>query len=249
MGALRLPFVGNIVPGMNSGSHIGCHMAGLLLAGSLSAQWEVGLQAGAGTGRINTDVFAVTSRGEYQVVDQLPSWTAGAWAAHPITGKLVFSTGLHWTSIGGHDEHWQRDNLSRSTDHRYHFLSVPMLVQVDLGKFRFGGGYRFGIPLGGHVTYTQHAWEFSWNQQDVVSTTNSPLLEWADMGFVAEATFRGPARLEFGLRYYRGLLDIRDHSDGFMAPLYPEQFVLTVGYRLLPKRASKEVAPPASPEP
>lgn len=249
MKSLRLACVGNVVPSMNSVSRIGCHLAGLLLAGSLCAQWELGLQGGAGTGQLVTDLRPAISRGEYQVVDQLPSWTAGAWAAHPITRKFIFSTGLHGSSIGGHDEHWILGHLARSTDHRYHFLSVPLLVQVELGKFRFGGGYRFGVPLGGHVTYTQHAWESSWNQQDVVSTTHSPLLEWADMGLVAEASFRGPARFEFGLRYYRGLLDIRDHSDGFVAPLYPEQLVLSLGYRLLPQRVGKEVAPPASLEP
>lgn len=225
---------------MNTRSYIMGLTASLLAVAPLQAQWEVGLQAGVGTGRINTDLFPATSRGEYQVVHQRPSWSAGARATHPISGRLLFSTGLHWTSIGGHDEHWQRSYLSRSTDHRYHFLSVPLLVQLELGKFRLGGGYRFGIPLGGRVTYTQHAWEFSWNQQDVVSSTNSPLLEWADMGFVAESSFRGPARLEFGLRYYRGLLDIRDHSDGFMAPVYPEQLVLTVGYQLVPGSVSKK---------
>lgn len=220
----------------------------LIALAPLQAQWEVGVQAGAGTGRINTDVFAATSRGEYQVMDQRPSWAAGIWAVHPISGKLVFTTGLHWSSVGGHDEHWQRGYLARSNDHRYHFLSVPMLVQVEFGKFRLGGGYRFGIPLGGRTTYTQHAWEFSLYEHDVVSSTNSPLLEWADMGFVAEASFRGPSQLEFGLRYYRGLLDIRDHSDGFMALLFPEQLVLTVGYRLLPGKGMKNAQAPVPSE-
>lgn len=212
----------------------------VLVSASLSAQWDLHFQAGAGTGRCVTDLGPLSSRGEYQVLEHRPSWTAGLRAGHTITGRLLFTTGLHWTSIGGYDELWVRDRLANSMEHRYHLLTLPLMVQLRLGRFRVGGGYRFGVPLGGKQTYTQYSSVFSPGSTDLVSTTNNPLLEWADMGLLAEASYHGPGRMEFGLRYYRGLVDIRDHSDGFMAPVYPEQVVLLVGYRLLPGKAERE---------
>ena len=127
----------------------------LTISGSFG-QWEVGVQSGAGTGRCVTDLGPVASRGEYQVLEHRPSWTAGLRAGHAITARLLFTTGLHWTSIGGYDELWVRDRLANSMEHRYHLLTLPLMVQLRLGRFRVGGGYRFGVPLGGKQTYTQY---------------------------------------------------------------------------------------------
>ncbi|MBX2971634.1 MAG: hypothetical protein KF797_00885 [Flavobacteriales bacterium] len=64
------------------------------------------------------------------------------------------------------------------------------------------------------------------------------------MGVVAEAGVRLCERFDVGVRAYRGLQDVKDHSDGFMSPLFNDQLVLTVGYVLHQGRKRQQEGSP-----
>ncbi len=214
-------------------------LVGLLLSvASAQGQWEVGVLAGAGTGRMNTDLWPATGRGEYQVVDRRFSWLLGASATHKLSGPLSFSTGLYWSFIAGHDEYWQQDVKIMATDRQVHYLYVPLMVQLDLGRFRFGAGYQLGTPVVGSGTFHTYAYANGLGGSSTTET-NDLLLKPTDFGTVGELGLRFSDRMALGIRYYYGLQNVKDPSDGYLAPLMNEQLVLTIGYNILPKRKAK----------
>lgn len=222
-----------------------------LLLSTLSAngQWEVRALAGAGLSRFNTDMHLAHGRDETQAVQHRFSWLLGATAAHSITDKLAFSSGLCWSAFNGNNELWVRGNLAQEQQWQLQYLYLPLMVHFRWRGARAGAGYQLGIPVASSITFTDHnAWM---GMPDQRSSTHRLDLLRADAGIVAEAGYDLGKKFGVGLRYYRGLSDIKDHSDGLMAPLYPEQFVLVVSYGLLPmaKPAKPEVPVPASPAP
>lgn len=225
---------------MNTRSYIMGLAASLVAVAPLQAQWEVGLQAGAGTGRINTDLFPATSRGDYQVVDQRFSWLLGGSATHKLSGPLSFSTGLYWSFIAGHDEYWSQDVKIIEADREVHYLCIPMLVQLDLGRFRFGAGYQMGAPLVESGTFNRYPYANGFGEYSTQETKDLHLKA-MDFGALGELSFRIADRMRAGVRYYCGLQNIKDPSDAYISPLMNEQLVLTVGYSILPKRKAKEV--------
>jgi hypothetical protein len=105
---------------MNTGSYIMGLVGLLLTVVSAQAQWEVRVLTGGGAGRMRTDLYPATSRGEYQVVDRRFSWLLGGSAIHKLSGPLSFSTGLFWSFIAGHDEYWSQDVKIMATDGQVH---------------------------------------------------------------------------------------------------------------------------------
>ena len=207
------------------------------------AQWEVNLHAGGGLGQLRTDLYPATSRGEYQVVDRRFSWLLGGSAAHKLSGPLSFSTGLYWSFISGHDEYWSQDVKIMATDRQVHYLYLPLMIQLDLGRFRFGAGYQLGTPLVGSGTF--HTYPYA-NGLGEYSTKeyNDLALTPTDFGAVGEFSFRISDRMGSGFRYYYGLQNVKDPSDGYRSPLMTEQFVLTISYSILPKRKAKAEGTP-----
>lgn len=222
----------------------------LLLHLGAHAQWEVRAFAGGGSGQIRTDLYPVTSRGEFQVVDRRFSWLVGGSAKHKLSGPLSFSTGLHWSFIAGHDEYWQQDRKFRVQDRRVHYLCLPMMVNVDVHRFRLGAGYQLATPLieSGTVSYYYSIWGVG--LEDKIIDTKELGLKCTDFGVVGEFDYQITDRMGVGARYYYGLQDIKDHSDGMLWPLMNEQLVLTISYRFLPKHEAKtEEMPVQDPEP
>jgi len=212
-----------------------------------AAQWEVRVLAGGGAGRMRTDLYPATSRGDYQVVDSRFSWLLGGSATHKLSGPLSFSTGLYWSFIAGHDEYWQQDVKIRATDRQVHYLCLPMLVQVDLGRIRLGAGYQLATPLVESGTFYTYPYanglgEYSTKEYKELN------LKTTDFGVVGELSCHVTDRMGLGLRYYYGLQNVKDPSDGYTSPLMNEQLVLTVSYRILPKRKAEE-APVQEPVP
>lgn len=209
--------------------------ASLLSVPGAFCQWQLQAVGGAGASRLTTDLSAVTSRGEFQVVDRRLSWTIGARASHSITDQLAFSSGLIWSAFYGHNEHWVLGNLAQERDYALHYLYVPLLIHFQWHRARLGAGSQSGIPVLGRITYTdRNAW-MGYGMPDHQSSTNNVDLLRMDIGLVAEAGYGITKKLEAGIRYYRGMRDVRDHSDGIMAPLYTEQFALVLSYCFLPK--------------
>ena len=227
-----------LVPRMNKRTYI-MGLVGLLLSVvSAQGQWEVGVLVGAGTGRMNTDLWPATGRGEYQVVDRRFSWLLGGSATHKLSGPLSFSTGLYWSFIAGHDEYWQQDVKIRATDRQVHYLNVPLIVQLDLGRFRFGAGYQLGTPFMESGTFHTYPYANGWGEYSNKEYSDLALTR-TDFGAVGELGLRFSDRMALGIRYYYGLQNVKDPSDGIRSPLMNEQLVLTIGYNILPKRKAK----------
>jgi hypothetical protein len=224
---------------MNTGSYISVLAALLMASTPLQAQWELGVQAGAGTGRINTDLFPATSRGEYQVVDQRFSWLLGVTATHKLSGVLGFSSALYWSSIGGHDEYWSQGVKITTSDRRIHYLCIPLLLRADIGRFGFGLGYQLGTPVAQKGTFNRYPYADG-SGYLTTQETNDLILKRTDFGVVGELSFRITDRMGAGLRYYYGLQNIKDPSDGYRSPLMNEQLVLAVSYNILSQRKPKE---------
>ncbi len=223
---------------MNTGSYIMGLVGLLLTVASAQAQWEVRVLAGGGTGRMRTDLYPATSRGEYQVVDRRFSCLLGGSATHKLSGPLSFSTGLYWSFIAGHDEYWQQDVKIMATDRQVHYLYVPLMVQLDLGRFRFGAGYQLGTPVVGSGTFHTYPYANGWGEYSTKEYSDLALTP-TDFGAVGELGLRFSDRMALGIRYYYGLQNVKDPSDGIRSPLMNEQLVLTIGYRVLPKRKVK----------
>jgi hypothetical protein len=231
---------------MNTGSYISVLAALLLASTPLQAQWELGVQAGAGTGRINTDLFPATSRGEYQVVDQRFSWLLGVTATHKLSGILGFSSALYWSSIGGHDEYWSRGVKITTSDRRIHYLCIPLLLRADIGRFGFGLGYQLGTPVAQKGTFNRYPYADG-SGYLTTQETNDLNLKRTDFGVVGELSFRITDRIGAGARYYYGLQNIKDPSDGYIAPWMNEQLVLTLSYQVFAKRKAKPEETPVQP--
>ncbi|MBL0035100.1 MAG: PorT family protein [Flavobacteriales bacterium] len=230
-----------------------CHAA--ILVGSVFsgqeaiAQWEVRVLAGGGAGQMRTDLNPTTSRGDYQVVDSRFSWLLGGSATHKLSGPLSFSTGLYWSFIAGHDEYWSRDVKTSAVDRQVHYLCLPMMVHVDFGRFRFGAGYQLATPLMESGTFYAYPYANGLGEYGTVETKELNLKP-TDFGVVGELGFRIADRMEVGARYYYGLQNVKDPRDGYTSPLMNEQLVLTISYRILPKRKAKaEEAPVQEPVP
>ncbi len=220
----------------------------LLPATQARGQWEVRAMGGPGLSRINTQMHLARGRDEAQVVQHRFSWLLGATATHPIMDKLDISSGLLWSAFNGNNELWIRGNLTQEQQWRIQFLYLPLMVHFRWRSAHIGAGYQYGIPVAGTITFTDHnAWMGMADQQ--TSTHDLGLLR-ADMGVVAEAGYDPGKKIGAGLRYSRGLADIKDHSDGLIDPLYTEQLVLVLSYRLLPRARSAPPDPaPALPQP
>ena len=125
-----------------------------------------------------------------------------------------------------------------ATDRQVHYLYLPLMIQLELGRFRFGAGYQLGTPLVGSGTF--HTYPYA-NGSGEYSTKeyNDLVLTPTDFGAVGELSFRITDRMGSGFRYYYGLQNVKDPSDGYRSPLMTEQFVLTISYSILPKRKAK----------
>jgi hypothetical protein len=226
-------------------------LVGSVFLGHESAgQWEVRVLAGGGLGQIRTELYPATSRGEYQVVDRRFSWLLGGSATHKLSGPLSFSTGLYWSFIAGHDEYWQQDRKFLVEDRQVHYLCLPMMVNVEVHRFHLGAGYQLATPLIESGTFAYYYSVWGVGLEDKIIDTKDLGLKHTDLGVLGEFGYRISDRMDIGARYYYGLQDIKDHTDGTRSPLMNEQLVLTVSYRILPKRRAKaEEAPVQEPVP
>ena len=219
-----------------------------LLPVSLFGQWELGVMAGGGAGRIRTDLYPATSRGEYQVVDHRFTWCVGGTLSHALSRLLQFSTGLHWSFIAGHDEHWHPGVMIRSTDRAAHYLCLPMMVDVSLWRFRIGTGFQVATPLIERGTFRTFPSANGYGTPTSEEVDDIGLKH-TDFGAVASIDIQLTKLTQAGLRYYHGLQDVKDHTDGLISPLMNQQLVLTFGYRILPKRKPKAKEAPVEPMP
>lgn len=209
-----------------------------------AAQWEVRVLAGGGQSRMRTDLFVTTSRGDIQVVDSRFSWLFGGSATHNISGPLSFATGLYWSFIASHDEHWSQGKMIRYRDQQVHYLALPLMVQVEVWHLRLGAGCQLSTPLGGSGTYANLYSAYGFGLEDQIYEYSDLGLKPVDMGVVGQLEYRVSDRVDAGGRLYYGLVDAKEHSDGIMFPQMNEQLVLTVSYRILPKHKAKvEEAP------
>lgn len=218
-----------------------------LLPALVMGQWEASAFGGAGLGRLPTDLMPVTSRGEFQKILFGPSWLAGLQVRHALSGPLHFATGIHWTCITGRDEYWLRGAMYMSTERRLGYVSLPMLVELDAWRMQLGGGFQFGYLAAQQGWFTQDL-TFVYGPY-AESQTNELGLHAIDIGLAARLSIAIAERWNAGLRYYRGLADIKDHTDGRLSPLWTEQAVLTVAYQLLPRKrtALRDAARPDEP--
>lgn len=220
-------------------------MLAVLFVSAAHAQWNIRITGGAGLSRMNTDLSPVTSRGEFQVVDRCFSWMLAGSATHKVTGRLSFTTGLYWSFIAGHDEYWIQNVKVQEADRRVHYLSLPMMVHVEFGRFRFGAGYQLATPIVASGTFYTYPYANGFGEYSATETKKLGLKH-TDIGVVGELGYHISDQIDVGAHYYYGLQDVKDHSDGIRSPLHNEQFVITVGYRVLPKvkaKPSEEVKP------
>lgn len=212
-----------------------------------TAQWNVDIIAGGGPGRLNTDLSVAERRGEEEVVDQRMSWALGGMASSPMAGRFYFSTGLLWSMTDGHDEHWIRGYLVTERDLRIHLLHVPVLVGARFGRAHIATGSQWGVVLHSSGTFSTY---YSWiGGPDKTSTADDLFLKKIDFGAVVEGGFDLTDRCIVGARYYYGMRDLKDHTDGILSPLSAEQLLLTFRYRILPgrKEASESGGPATAP--
>lgn len=215
--------------------------------------WEVRILAGGGIGKMETDLHPTVSRGDRQVVDVRSSWILGGRVSHPVSGPLSLSIGVHWSHIAGHDEYWSQGKKIEEEDRQVHYLCLPMLVQVAFHRIHLGAGYQLALPLTGSGKFHSYPYANGYGR-DVVYVAKDLGLKALDMGLVVEATYHFSDRIDAGVRYFHGVQDMKDHSDGILFPLLNRQLLLTVGYRILPRlgpkagtKASPESEPAAEP--
>jgi hypothetical protein len=162
---------------------------------------------------------------------------------------MSFSTGLHWSFIAGHDEYWSQEVKVMATDRQVHYLCLPLLVHLDLSRFGFGLGYQLGTPLIESGTFYRYPYANGFGEYSEQEVEDLGLKS-TDFGLVGEFDYQISDRVGVGARYYYGLQDIKDHSDGILWPLMNEQLVLTISYRILPKpKAKTEEAPTEQAQP
>lgn len=141
---------------MRNGSRIIVTWVGLLLMGSVAAQWEVQTFAGAGLSRMRTDLRPAVSRGEFQEVGHRTGWILGIAASHPLSGPLSFATGLNWSSYTGHEEHWIRGYKAYEGDRRVHYIGLPMMVRAGWCGVYFGLDTQVSVYMAGEGTFTTY---------------------------------------------------------------------------------------------
>ncbi|MBS1547573.1 MAG: PorT family protein [Bacteroidetes bacterium] len=210
-------------------------------------QWEVRAYGGAGLSRLNTQMHLAQGRDEAQTVQYRFSWLLGATAAHPITDKLTFGSGLCWSAFNGHNELRIRGNLTQEQQWELQYVYLPLMINFRWQGVHVGAGYQFGVPVANTIAFTDHnAWM---GMADSRSSTHRLDLLRTDMGVVAEAGYAFGGKVGAGIRYYRGLCDIKDHSDGMMDPYYTEQFAVVLSYCFLRQANTQPQAPvPEGPE-
>jgi hypothetical protein len=219
-----------------------------LLPAVVFGQWEASVFGGVGLGRLPTDLRPATGRGESQKVFFGPGWAAGVAVSHALSKPLRFTTGLHWACISGRDEYWlQGGFLWSSAERRLGYAVLPMLLEAEAGRFRLGGGFQLGLLALQHGRFTYDLRYLPDSYQEF--ETNDLGLRRFDIGVAAQASVLISPRWRVGLRYYRGLSDIKDHSDMYLSPLWTEQAVLTGAYQLLPRKrtALRDAAAPDEP--
>lgn len=204
-----------------------------LLPAMALGQWQVSIFGGAGLGRMPTDLMPVTSRGESQEVVFGPGWIAGGLVSHVLSRPLRFTTGIHWACISGRDEYWVRGMMVNSADRRVGYVALPMLVEADAWRVRLGVGMQAGILTIQYGRFTQDQLFGPYPGKEY--ETNDLGLRRIDVGLVAQLRVGLGHRWSVGLRYYRGLVDIKDHSDLHLSPLWTEQAVAMFTYQLLPR--------------
>ena len=209
-----------------------------LLTGEVIGQWDVRIVGGGGFGRIRSDESPITSRGEYQVVEVRPSFLLGASLGHKIAGPLHFSIGMHWAMLRGHDEYWIVDYKYSEADRRIHYVCVPMLAQFVFRGVHVGLGYQLGVPFSEYGTGSTYYSAFG--LEDVSYNSRRLGIKKTDLGVVAEVGYHVSDHFGLSARFYHGLQNIKDPSDGMAGELYTQQLVLTVGYRIM-RRNKKPV--------
>jgi len=145
---------------------------------------------------------------------------------------------LYWSFIAGHDEYWSQDVKVMATDRQVHYLCVPLMVQLELGRFRFGADYQLRTPLFGSGTFHTYPYANGFGEYSTMET-NDLALTAMDFGAVGELGFRISDRAGLGMQYYYGLQNVKDPSDGIRSPLMNEQLVLIITYSILPKRKAR----------
>jgi hypothetical protein len=211
-------------------------------------QWELHAWGGLGTGLVRTEYAIVESRGERQSAERQVAWSVGTDASHSITEKLTFRTGIVASSFGGQAGYWARDLLWEEQEWRVHYLYVPLLVRFNFHRAYAGAGYQLGIPIQGSSTGTFYGPYASGTLSAVHYGSDMKSLLKTDIGVVAEAGYAVTERIDAGLRYNKGLRDIRAHTDGVKDPLYTEQLILAVRYQVLPRAQKEAQAAPLPPE-
>lgn len=204
-----------------------------LLPAMALGQWEVSAFGGAGLGRLPTDLSPVTSRGESQEVHYGPGWIAGGQFSHALSRPFRFTTGIHWACISGRDEYWLQDHMWSSAERRLGYAVLPMLLEAEAGRFRLGGGFQLGVLALQHGRFTYNP-RYQPDAYEEFETDDLGLRRF-DIGVAAQASVLIAQRWRLGLRYYRGLSDIKDHSDWHLSPLWTEQSVAMFTYQLLPR--------------
>ena len=138
--------------------------------------------------------------------------------------------------------------MIRSTDRAVHSLCLPMMVDVSLWRFRIGTGLQVATPLVERGTFRTFPSANGYGTPTSEEVDDMGLKH-TDFGAVASIDIQLTKLTQAGLRYYHGLQDVKDHTDGLISPLMNQQLVLTFGYRILPKRKPKAKEAPVEPMP
>lgn len=134
-----------------------------------------------------------------------------------------------------------------SAERRLGYAVLPMLLEAEAGRFRLGGGFQLGVLALQHGRFTYNP-RYQPDAYEEFETDDLGLRRF-DIGVAAQASVLIAQRWRLGLRYYRGLSDIKDHTDWHLSPLWTEQSVLTAAYQLLPRKRKvlRDAARPEEP--
>ncbi|HMQ77410.1 MAG TPA: hypothetical protein PKE21_16520 [Flavobacteriales bacterium] len=218
-----------------------------LLPAAVLGQWQLSVFGGAGLGRLPTDLMPATGRGETQKIFFGTSWSAGLQVRHVLSGPLHFATGIHWTCISGRDEYWIGEFMPNSAERRLGYVSLPMLVEVDAWRLQLGAGFQCGYLAAQKGRFIRDLMFVPGST--TVTETRELGLRAFDIGLAARLTTTIAERWNVGIRFFRGLADIKDHTDGQLSPLWTQQLIAVVAYRILPKGRRSKQGSPSIPEP
>ncbi len=121
-----------------------------------------------------------------------------------------------------------------SAERRLGYAVLPMLLEAEAGRFRLGGGFQLGVLALQHGRFTYNP-RYQPDAYEEFETDDLGLRRF-DIGVAAQASVLIAQRWRLGLRYYRGLSDIKDHTDWHLSQLWTEQVIGIVAYQLLPPR-------------